>query len=384
MKACGVVVEYNPFHLGHRYHLQKAREKSGADCVVAVMSGNWLQRGEPAILDKWTRAQIALANGCDLVVELPVQHALQSADFFARGAVTLLKALKVSSLCFGTENTLLDYAQLGGELLATERDLKEALVKEKHSGLSFPNQMKAAYAAVGVTTGFDAATPNHLLALSYAREVARLAPEISLVPITRVGSGYHEVELSGEFASATSIRQAALQKDFSAVAPFVPVETLAALKSTPLVSWADFFPFLNYQLTVATEDQLQKIYQMTEGLENLLKKITPQTDFSSLMKALKTKRYSYVRLTRLLSYVLLQLTQAEVTTTPNFLRVLGFNQVGQRYLSQIKKEVTLPLITKQEKRHHDILALSNRVDALYQLVPGVAEQITGRIPWRMD
>ena len=162
MKACGIIAEYNPFHAGHAYQVAQAKKITGADCVIAVMSGNWLQRGEPALVDKWTRAKMALDSGCDLVIELPVHYAVQSADFFARGAVKLLNALNIESLCFGTDvKNEFDYEQFGQLLVANEEKIQQELASLQHSGLSYVNRMREVYRALGLAGHFSSETPNH-------------------------------------------------------------------------------------------------------------------------------------------------------------------------------------------------------------------------------
>lgn len=384
MKAVGVIVEYNPFHLGHGYHLKQAKEKSGADVVVAVMSGNWVQRGEPAIIDKWQRAKAALENGCDLVVELPLHYALQSADYFAKGGVKLLNALKVSTIAFGTDvTTSFDYQVFGEKMLVFEKEIKQELAKLKHSGFSYPKQMHLVYETLNLQGNFSETTPNHLLALTYAKEVALQNPAITLLPIQRLGQGYKEVGETKSFASASALRKMALVGDFSTLLEKVPLASFNSLKTTALVTWEAFFPYLRYQLIATPKEELQTIYQMTEGLEYRLKEQLDAKDFASLLENLKTKRYSKGRLQRLLSYVFLKTTRKDMLEQPDFLRILGFTEKGQAYLNQIKKELDLPLISQQQKKYQDLLALNNRGDALYALAPQVTEQVKDRPPLRM-
>lgn len=385
MQACGIIAEYNPFHLGHAYQLELARKKTDADCLIAVMSGNWMQRGEPALFDKWTRARSALLNGCDLVIELPPHYAVQSADFFARGAVKLLNALHINSLCFGTDVEVpFDYQTFGQNLVSHEAEINTELLKLQHSGLNYVNRMRAVYAELGLVGAFSSATPNHLLALSYAKEVARQNPAIALVPIMRRGAGFHDgVEASQKFASASGLRDLILAGDFAQAEPFMPENNFAQMQQATPHSWDNYFDLLRYQLTLQTPTQLQSIYQMTEGLENLLKAQLPAENFATYLDALKTKRYSFGRLSRLLSYVLLGITQDELMAQNDYLRILGFTENGQRYLNQIKKDVELPLIAKPTKQQHDLLALNKRVDAIYQLSSPFKDLVRDHPPWRV-
>lgn len=383
VKACGVIVEYNPFHQGHMYHLKKSREKSQCDCIIGVMSGNWLQRGEPAFLTKWQRSEAALKNGCDLLIELPPHDAVQSADFFSRGGIRLLNDLGVSSLAFGTDaKEDLDYFLLGEQLVEKDTEIKNELFSLRHSGWSFPNQMKVVYEKLGIDGKFNQETPNHLLGITYAKEIVRQNPNIQLIPIKRMGQGYHEIGATNSFASASGIRKMVENQEFAMIEKQVPPETWQALKKGVVTTWEDYFPYYRYIMTQSTPESLRKIYQVEEGIENHLIK----GDFSSYknyLESIKTKRYSYSRLKRVMSYILLNFTQEEIQNQKEYLRVLGFNEVGQKYLNQMKNKLSFPLITRQTKEHHQLLAVHNRVDAIYQLKSGIKEQIQGRFPIRV-
>ena len=216
--------------------------------------------------------------------------------------------------------------------------------------------------------------------------MAKQNPAIHLVPIKRVGAGFHD-ELTDQpeqnFASASGLRQFILAGKLTETETYLPAPSYAALLGQTFYSWDNFYPLLQYQLTLQTPAQLQTIYQMTEGLENLLKAQLGAPDFSSYLQRLKTKRYSFGRLARVLSYTLLGITQAEISAQTDFLRVLGFSEAGQRYLNTVKKTSSLPLIAKQTKRNQGLLALNNRVDALYQLGDITKEQVLDHPPWRV-
>lgn len=376
LRSCGIVVEYNPFHNGHKYHAQKARELSGADVVVAVMSGNFLQRGEPAITDKWSRAEAALKNGVDLVVELPFAWAVQSADYFAKGSIKLLQALNCDALCFGTDNqATFDYADYG-RFFMEEQTAIDQLFHELPVGWSYPEKM-----AEAVSRLYPKAKdfpPNHILGLSYAKENAFYDHPMEIFPLPRKDQGYHDESLvNNQFASATGIRQAVLAGD--EVSDFVPVETLHALKKTH-IAWSDFWPFLQYQLRATSLEGMQELYQMNEGLEH---RLTSQkaANFSDYLQAISTKRYTQPRLQRLLTYVLLQVREAEIKAeqADSLLHILGFTQKGQAYLNQKKKQFTLPVAAKIGQKEREQHFLTYRADQIYQLICP-AEQTSGRFP----
>lgn len=379
MRSCGIVVEYNPFHNGHRYHAEKARELSGADVVVAVMSGNFLQRGEPAIIDKWTRTKTALQNGVDLVVELPFSWAVQSADYFARGSIMLLQALKCDTLCFGTDSdSFFDYGKYG-RFFIEEKQAIDELFHELPIGWSYPEKMAEVVSRLYPQT--QAFPPNHILGLSYAKENATYAQPMEIFPLARKDQGYHDEKLViNQFASATGIRQAVLAGDD--ISAFVPNEIQEELEKTH-VTWEDFWPYLDYQLRANSLDSLRTIYQMKEGLEHRLVE-QGSDNFSAYLKEISTKRYTQPRLQRLLTYVLLQVQEAEIKKEQEhtMLHILGFTKKGQSYLNSKKKQFTLPVAAKIGQKEKEQHFLTYRADQIYQLIHP-EEQTIGRFPIRV-
>lgn len=378
MRAVGLITEYNPLHNGHRYHLQQAKQLSGADCTVAVMSGNWLQRGEPAILDKWTRAQLALQAGVDLVVELPVFYATQPAHLFARGGVEILGALGVDSLVFGAEHPELDF-----ERLTTA--LAEHTAAFKHYNATYATQFNAALKAA---TGVTLTHANDMLSFCYYVANQRLAHPMTLIPIQRQHADHGEAAITDtHFASGTAVRKAAFAQQWDELAGVVPASTLHQLRTQRLQRWDDFWPLLQYQLLTASIAQSGSYDQMAEGLEYRMHEMAQTaTDFDDFIHQVKSKRYTYTRLQRVATAALLQLTQTEVqrAQTQNYVRVLGFNTTGQAYLHQVKKTLSLPLYTKINKdlRLH-ALSLDYRAGRVYQLINGASQDLY-RKPWRLD
>lgn len=385
LKSCGVIVEYNPFHNGHAFHLQEAREKSGADVVVAVMSGNFLQRGEPAIVDKWLRAEAALAAGADLVIELPTAYAVQSADYFASGAIALLQSLSVQSLCFGTDSTqLLDYEGFAVFNRTHKDEINKAFSDLKSEGLSYPQQMTKVYQLLYPEWPLNDHSPNHILGMSYAKANQEYDKPMSLLPIMRQGAGYHDQQLKeAEFASATAIRQALFSGEARAE-DFVPPTMLSSLHESTLINWEDAWPLLKYQLIQLSVEELQTIYQMSEGIEYRLKeKALQATSFNDFINQVKTKRFTWTRLQRLAVYILLGITEEkvrEVRENP-YIRVLGFNSKGQSFLGQVKETCPYPLITNINRKTSDLLALDIQAGLVYQLLnPKTAKQDYQRKP----
>lgn len=376
MRAVGLITEYNPLHNGHRYHIQTAKQLTGADCTVVVMSGNWLQRGEPAILDKWTRAKLALQNGADLVIELPVYFATQPAHLFARGGVTLLSALGVRQLVFGAEHPQLDFAHLVRTLAANQADFSAY-------NATFATQFNAALRAA---TGVTLTHANDMLSFCYYVANQQLPRPMELLPIQRQRADHADTTIDDRhFASGTAIREAAFAQQWAAIQPVVPADTFDQLQRQRLQRWADFWPFLQYQLLTVSVARSGQYDQMAEGLEyRMREKAQTATDFDDFIHQVKSKRYTYTRLQRVATAALLQLTQAEVQAAQAqpYIRVLGFNATGQTYLHQVKKQLELPLYTKINKdlRQH-AMNLDYRAGRVYELVNGQSQDLYRR-PWR--
>ncbi|MGG3005780.1 nucleotidyltransferase [Geobacillus stearothermophilus] len=365
MKAVGVIVEYNPFHNGHRYHLQETREKTGADCLVAVMSGNFLQRGEPAIVSKWARAKMALAAGVDLVIELPYAFAVQAAERFADGAVRLLDALGCEELCFGSESGDIAAFLAAAKTLFAQKEEFDALVRaELQRGQSFPKANAKAWDQLR-SVPLDLAQPNNVLGLAYVKAIWR--HKLSIMPrtIPRLAAGYHDESFSHpSIASATSVRKTLRQTgQLASIAPYVPPTTLEQLRQYRQTygrwhDWEAYFPLLKYRLLTATKEELRRTAGIEEGVEHRLKeKITVAETFASFIAAVKTKRYTWTRLQRMCAHVLTNFTKEEQmkTSDPTYIRLLGMSETGRRYLQRVKKELALPLITKAAKLNGDPL-----------------------------
>ncbi len=339
MKAVGIIAEYNPFHNGHKYQIEQARQATNADIVIVIMSGNWVQRGQPAIVDKWTRAQMALANGADMVIELPVQCVVQPADIFAKHAVNILASLKCEWLSFGSEHPDINFNQLAN------LDLKQIKIDQNYTK-SYAELIRDALID---STGEDVSAPNDVLALNYAIANLKNSHQMKLVPIKRNGANHHDHDLNnnGTIASASSIR-AAIMDESNQLSQYLPNNTdVDVLKNH--VNWEDFWPLLRYKIETSSIDELNHIYQMTEGLEYRLKKyIYDARSFDEFIRLVKSKRYTYARLQRLFVYTLLNWRKSD-DLSQEYVRILGFNKSGRAYLNDIKKKIEIPVITKINK-----------------------------------
>lgn len=383
MQACGIIVEYNPFHNGHRYHIEQAKSKTGADVVVAVMSGNFLQRGEPAVIDKWQRAQAALANGADLVVELPASWAVQPADLFASGAVSLLQALKCQWLCFGTDaQAPFDYQAFAQFEERHREEINADFQRLDKANATYNERMDTVLSRLYPAYAAHSKQPNHILGMEYAKALLHYDAPMEIVAIARKAAAYHSEALHhASIASATAIRKGI--KNNTDITSFVPVQTYKNLQGK-VVDWQAFWPLLHYQIMVMPLHEMAQIYQMVEGLEYRIKACAQTArSFDDFIQQLKTKRYSLVRLQRLLCYVLFQITTDEMTEAQKqpYIRVLGYTSQGQAYLKQIKADLSMPLVAKFGKKEGTQYALSLKVDQVYQLASQqIREQNFGRKP----
>lgn len=387
MKSCGIIVEYNPFHNGHKYHAEMARKLSGAEVVIAVMSGNFLQRGEPAIMDKWTRTEEALKNGVDLVIELPFAWAVQSADYFARGGIKLLQAIGCDSICFGTDiEQPVNYAEFGHFVVENQAKIDALYQKMAQKTMSYPQQMTAVFRELYPEMTLDFTSPNHILGLSYAKENARYKQPMQLFPLKREQAGYHDTTIKSSVSSATAIRKALENKEWSAIETVVPNQTYSDLQQKPLLTWENYWPLLQYTLVSQSAKELAQIYQMKEGIEFRLKEASNQAkDFNDFINKVKTKRYTWTRLQRLATYVLNQVKQAEIEQVwqESYLHILGFTEQGQQFLKERKQKTELPVISRVSKEANQQLALSLRSDQIYRLGnQQLSEQNYGRFPIR--
>ena len=315
MTITGIIAEFNPFHNGHKYLLEQAE-----GLKIVAMSGNFMQRGEPAIVDKWTRAQMALENGADLVVELPFLVSVQAADFFGQGAVDIWARLGIDTLAFGTEE-ILDYQKIA-DLYAERGQEMEFFMENLPDSLSYPQKTQAMWKEFA-DLDFSGDTPNHVLALAYAKAVA--GRDIKLHPIKRQGAGYHSVAKDVDFASATAIRQHQTDQDFLEL--FMPSVTL--FEQTSKVSWDNYFSLLRYQ--ILSNPDLTSIYQVNQEMAVRIREAikTAQT-IEDLVEAVATKRYTKARVRRLITYILVQARESDL---PEAIHVLGFTEKGRPDLS---------------------------------------------------
>mgnify|MGYP000316161221 CR=1 FL=1 len=375
MTITAVIAEYNPFHNGHAYQLAKARELTGADYLVVIMSGDFVQRGAPAILDQHDRAELALLGGADLILQLPCHFALGSAQHFARGAVSLLTALGcVDFLCFGSEyGDTAPFLELADVLLHEPEEYRELLSGLLRNGLSFPTARAQALSAYfSDSASFSSLSkeeldtflkePNNILGIEYVQALLLSQSRIRPVTIRREGSGYHEGALFTQaLPSATAMRNLLFSNphkdpELSALASCMPEAVYPAFQDAVtahgLLSSDDFSLLLAARLLTETKESLSSYLDLSPDLANrILRQRHACSSFSEFALQLKTKEMTYTRISRALIHLLLNLTKEAQQRQKEadyaaFIRILGFRKSAGPLLNAMKKHASLPIITK--------------------------------------
>ena len=357
MKICAIICEYNPFHNGHLYHLKAARELSGADTVVCIMSGNFVQRGEPAILNKYVRAKHAVLAGADAVLELPTVFATSNAELFAKGAIKLLSSIPaVQTLCFGAENENKTAFTLAARYLNDEpKEVSEKIKQAVSEGVGYAKARAQAYAGF---IPFDLlASPNNILGLEYARALLELHSEISLLPVERMGAGYSDESLQENFSSATAIRSALEHGETpNGNLPEFVLKDLPENLTNPLDGLE------KYAILSTPKETLANVCDCTEGLENAFKKAALLNE--PLAQTLTSPRYTSSRIRRIALQNLLKIEKnliRESLQDPSYLRVLAVKKGRSDVLSALS-ESAFPLIV----RTHDEEILSGTAKQCFQ------------------
>lgn len=366
MRVCGIVAEYNPFHNGHKYQIEKIKEETNCDAIVAVMSGNFIQRGLPALFDKWTRTKMALQNGVDLVIELPTYYAVSSAEYFATGSVGTLNALGIiNDICFGANTTDLDTLKRIANVLFLEPEgFKKLLHSELKHGASFPiarsnalkNFLKKEYDAKYIADIL--LDSNNILAIEYLKALQYLNSNINPLVIKRKGGSYNSLEVIDNICSATAIREKLLKNDVENLAEVMPENCYSLIDSEIINGKAPMY--LNafereilYGFRKASTEDLLRLNDVSEGLENTLKKVSNEKfTLDEFIEEMKSKRYTKTRIQRLALNSLLDIKRVDVEAYKHnvqYIRVLGFNKTGEKLLGKIYNTAKLPIITNLPK-----------------------------------
>ncbi|MDK2932911.1 MAG: hypothetical protein PWP27_721 [Clostridiales bacterium] len=408
MKVLGLITEYNPFHNGHKFHLESSKKISETDYVICVMSGNFIQRGEPALLDKWARTKMALTNGIDLVIELPVSYVLQSAEFFSFGAVKILDSLNIiDSLCFGSELGHIDILKAIAEILLKEpEEFSLQLKKFLNQGNSFAKaRAKAIVHYMGQAYSEHyiqdiVSSPNNILAIEYIKALYKLNSDIKPITIKRYKTGYHSLEFKDEIASATAIRNLIQKKkDIKAIKPFMPSSAYDILYSEMANGKCPIYT-QHFETTILTflrrlnHIELSAFPDVNEGLENRIENAAHKFGtLEEVISAIKTKRYTRTRLQRIMFNILLGITQNKLNTFqtfggPQYIRVLGMNSKGKELLKVLNQKASLPIIIKPSSYKHScnpllkqMMELDFLATDLYSLYYPVKDKRIGRLDY---
>lgn len=370
MNLLGLIVEYNPFHNGHLYHLQKSLEVTGATHSIAIMSGNFLQRGEPALFDKYTRAEMAVKNGVDLVIELPTVFACQSAELFAHGAITTLNSLNcVNSICFGSEEGNIDILYTIAKVLVNEPiEFKDNLKKYLDDGLLYPTARSLAL--FDYIYKYDLLndiskdrllsilnSSNNILGLEYIKCLLKLQSNIKSFTISRVEASYNSENITNNICSATAIRKSLKENgDLSILSNVVPEPTYTTLETKIKDKFSPMFDDKYFDLiksiVLRDIDHLNEYFDVNEGIENkIYQNIFTSSSLYDLQLAVKSKRYTLTKIKRTLNNILLGITKNDVDNVKNitnvpYIRVLAFNNKGREILKAIKNNSDINIINK--------------------------------------
>lgn len=360
-KIIGVIAEYNPFHLGHRYQIEKIKELYPNSIIIAIISTNFTQRGDISLLNKWNKTTICLNEGIDLVIELPTLYATQSADIFAYGALSILNKFKIDTLVFGSETNDIDYFTTLANIQINNPKYPELVKNYLSLGLNYPTAMSKALKEL-TNTKID--KPNDLLALSYIKEIIKNNYPITPISIKRTND-YHSNSLQNNtnIINASLIREMFLNNQD--ISPYIPNNTKELLYQ--YLSLNKAYTILKYNI-INNENNLSTYLDIEEGLDKrILKYLDTSHTWIDLVNNLKTKRYTYNKINRTLLHLLLNIKK-EDNTKEIYLRVLGFNNKGREYLKKLKKDTNLDIFTSYRKNKSPLLDLEYHSTYIYSLI----------------
>lgn len=360
MNVIGIIAEYNPFHLGHLYQINKIKEIYKDSIIIAIVSSSFTQRGDVSILNKWDKTRIALDNGIDLVIELPYFYAGQSSDIFAKGAVTILNYLGIDTLVFGIESDDINNLKLMADIQLNDKNYNNIVKEYLSNGYNYPTALSKAIKDI---LNLDIYLPNDLLALSYIKQVKLINNNINVIGIKRTND-YHGKEITSNIVNASLIREQF--KNNLDISNYIPSYDTNKLYN---VSVNDFYPLLKYQI-LNNINNLDKFLTVDEGIDNRIKKyIKNSNNWNELVNNIKTKRYTYNKINRMLMHILFNLTKDESKNIViDYVRVLGFNSKGRSYLNKIKKNKDINIVTNYKDGISKLFDLENRVNNIYAII----------------
>lgn len=383
MNITGIITEYNPFHNGHKFHLEESKKQTKSDGTICIMSGNFVQRGGPAIIDKWKRTEMALNNGVDLIIELPTFYAVSSAEFFAKGAVSILNSLNiVNNLFFGSEIGDAKALSEIAKVLVSEDERFQNILKENLSlGLTFAKAREKSLIEYLNSSEINniITSSNNILGIEYIKAILKLNSSINPVALKREGSNYNDKSLSQTFSSATSIREVLKNtsniENLKNIIPLESYEVFSKLQEQDyrFTFEEEMFKYIKYKIQTNCVN-FNNLYEVTEGLDNkIIKEISSSNSLHEFILKIKSKRYTYSKISRILTHIYLGLDNDDFKDIANennlYVRVLGFNKTGREILSLIKANSSIPLITKVPRfTNNPLLKFDLQATACYSLL----------------
>lgn len=384
MKTVGIIAEYNPFHNGHKYQIEKAKEITGADTVIVIMSGSFTQQGNIAIVDKFKRAEMAIKNGADLVIELPTIFATSSAEMFAYGAVNILDKLNtIDYLVFGTECDNIDVLNNIADKLIINKDIIDNNIKnEIKNGISYALARDNTLKNILTDTEYtEFSKPNNILAIEYLKALKVLSSKIKPIAIKREVAEHNDKSISNKsiYASATSIRNNIEEaNNLSDIMSFVPNETYEILNTSTLNYNENIFKLLRYKILTLGKENIKNIYDVSEGLENkIYESITTSKTYNELINNIKSKRYTMSRIKRILLHVLLDITKEKYNSlsASYYARILKVNK-DNNILGALNKNASIEVlanindnnIDNLDKKTKESLMIDFKSSNIYEII----------------
>lgn len=359
-KVVGIVAEYNPFHNGHLYQINKIKEKYEDATIVVVCSSSFTQRGDTSILNKFDKAKVALNNGVNLVVELPYVYSTQSSDIFASAAIKILNYLKVDTICFGTERDSIDEIKKCADTQLNNPEYDKIVKEQLDHGINYPTALNKALKKL---IGIEITEPNDLLALSYIKEIIKNKYNIEIFSIKRTND-FHDINSNEMIVSASNIRNKLINN--IDIKDKVPSDVYEILKNIKFNN--KYFEFLKYKIN--SESDLEKYLDVDEGLSSRIRNsIDKSNSLEELIQNIKTKRYTYNKISRMLNHILCSFTKDErdQVKTIEYIRILGFDEVGQKHLNSIKDDIDIKILNKFDTSYK-ALEIEKRVSSIYSMI----------------
>lgn len=381
-KRIGIIAEYNPFHNGHLYQIQKAKELTGADTVITVMSGNFTQRGDTSLINKFEKAKIALQNEVDMVIELPTIYSISSAENFALGGVKILNEIgNIDYLVFGIEEENLEKLQAIADVLVNEDDeFKRNIKEELDKGNSYPKAREMALKKVLSSENVEniMQKPNNILAIEYLKALKTTNSKIKPFAIKRKNTMHNDENINENYASGTYIRKLFIENNFNEIKKVVPkytYERLLELKNhgNYVTSINDFSDIVIYKIRTMTKEEISQIADVNEGLENSIKLAsTTCKTIDEIIDKVSTKRYTKTRISRILTYILLDITKSEMEQSKNanqYIRVLGINKKCEGILKTINNDKLITSLKKFEENNgeNQLLNIDKKATEIYTI-----------------